>query len=197
MEETAVARFWAGFHQYDHGRCWGGDATEDEEDSEGLLLEWEVRGPARFEAERERAFGRGGSRLAAKTKPPYGEVGACGRAAYALQLLAALYGLAEGVEAAARARGWEVSVGVLVYREPGEAEEEVVAEEELVTELDPEELAACDTLVFWIEVEPPAEADAAWRLGEGLGRLLSAAAPWFERLDAGDREVLRSAPRLG
>ncbi len=201
-EREPAARFWAAFHRYEHGRCWFGDmGDEDAEDEAGdVLLEWEVRGPARFEAERDRALRLGGNRLAARAQRPYGETGLCGRAAYTLHLLASLYGLAEHVEAAARERGWNVSVGVLAYREPqelgDEAEEEVDQAEELITELDPEELAGCDTLVLWIEVEVPQSAEAAWRLGDGMGRLMSGAAGWLERLDAGDREALRTLPRL-
>jgi hypothetical protein len=196
-EQDPVARFWAAFHRYEHGRCWSAEGNEDEERGEALL-EWEVRGPARYEAERERALRLGGSRLAAKSRPPYGDAGLFGRAAYALQLLACLYTVAEQVEEAARDRGWEIALGVLAYREPGAVEEteEDLTEGELVTELDPEELAGCDTLVLWIEVELPEHTEAAWRLGDGLGRLMTGAAGWLERLDAGDREAFRSVPRL-
>jgi hypothetical protein len=163
-------------------------------------MEWDVRGPARFQAERERALRTGGSRLAAKVQPPFGDAGLCGRAAYALQLLGCLYALAEQVEAEARSRGWELSVGVLAYREPADEpdadEEGEETEEDLVTELDPEELARCDTLVLWVEVDVPVTAEAAWRLGDTFGRLMAGAGSWLERLDAGDREALRSVPRL-
>jgi hypothetical protein len=203
-EQEAVGRFWAAFNHYEHGRCWFGD-VEDEggdeamEAASGAVLEWDIRGPARFEAERVRALRLGGSRLAAKTPPPYGDAGVCGRGAYTLQLLAGLYGLADQVEEAARDHGWELNVGVLAYREPSEEDEEDDTEtptDDLITDLDAEELAACDTLVFWIEVEATASAEAAWWLGDGLGRLMAGAAGWFERLDAGDREALRSLPRL-
>ncbi len=163
-------------------------------------MAWDVRGPARFEAERERALRTGGNRLAAKVQPPFGDAGVYGRAAYTLQILACLYALAEQVEAEARSRGWELSVGVLAYREPEEEtaadEEGEETEEELVTELDPEELARCETLVLWVEVEVPATAEAAWHLGDAFGRLMAGAGGWLERLDAGDREAQRSVPRL-
>jgi hypothetical protein len=125
----------------------------------------------------------------------------CGRASYALQLLAALYALAEQVEAEARSRRWELSVGVLAYREPVADEEdadegEEAPEDDLVTELDPEELADCDTLVLWVEIEMPEAVEAAWRLGDAFGRYMAGAAAWLERLDGGDREALRSVPRL-
>jgi hypothetical protein len=203
-EQEAVGRFWAAFNHYEHGSCWFGDVEDEGGDEEaeagsGATLEWDIRGPARFEAERARALRLGGSRMAAKARPPYGDAGVCGRGAYTLQLLAGLYGLADQVEEAAREREWELSVGVLAYREPPEEDEETEEDapaEDLITDLDPEELAACDTLVFWIEVEAPASAEAAWRLGDGLGRLMAGAAGWFERLDMGDREALRSLPRL-
>ncbi len=192
----SMQRFWSAFGRHDPGRCWSGERAEAEEEEPGsALLEWELRGPARFAAERERALRQGGSRLAAKVPLPYGDAGICGRAAYTLQLLAALFSLAEQVEAAARERGWEVTVGVLAYRDlDGESEDE--DESELVTELDSEQLADCDTLVFWIEVELPKGEDAAFRLGDQLGRLMAGAGAWLERLDAGDREALRSAARL-
>lgn len=195
-EQDPAARFWAAFHRYEHGRCWSGEGDEDEEG--GIELQWEVRGPARFEAERERAMRLGGTRLAAKSRPPYGDAGVCGRAAYSLQLLSCLYALAEQVEAAASDRGWELAVGVLAYRDPTavDEEEEELTEGELVTELDPEELAGSDTFVLWIEAEVPESTEAAWRLGDGLGRLMTAASGWLERLDAGDREAFRSIPRL-
>jgi hypothetical protein len=203
-EQEAVGRFWAAFNHYEHGRCWFGDmedegGDEETEASRGVTLEWDIRGPARFEAERERALRLGGSRMAVKARPPYGDAGVCGRGAYTLQLLAGLYGLADQVEEAAREREWELSVGVLAYRELPEEDEEIDEDapaEDLITDLDAEELAACDTLVFWIEVEVPASAEAGWRLGDGLGRLMAGAAGWFERLDMGDREALRSLPRL-
>src|SRR5439155_16581854 len=119
---AATERFWRAFSHYDHGRCWFGEAEEEEAGS--AAMEWDVRGPARFEAERDRALRTGGSRLAAKVQPPFGDAGVCGRASYALQLLAALYALAEQVEAEARSRGWELNVGVLAYREPEEREED-------------------------------------------------------------------------
>jgi hypothetical protein len=195
---AGVARFWRGFNQYDHGRCWFSE--EDEEEAGGVAMEWNVRGPARFEAERERALRTGGSRLAARAQRPYGEAGVCGRAAYTLQILACLYAVAEQVEAEARERGWELTVGVLIYREASGGEEDEDPEElpgeELVTELDPEELAACDTVVLWVEMELPEAVDAAGRLGDAFGRFISRAGGWFERLDAGDREALRSVPRL-
>jgi hypothetical protein len=104
------------------------------------------------------------------------------------------------VEAEARSRGWALSVGVLAYREPADAtdeeEEEGELEDDLVTELDPEELARCDTLVLWVEIELPEAVEAAWRLGDGFGRFMAGAASWLERVDAGDREALRSVPRL-
>src|SRR5437879_5040317 len=196
---AATERFWRAFSHYDHGRCWFGESEEEEAGS--AAMEWDIRGPARFEAARDRALRTGGSRLAAKVQPPFGDAGVCGRASYALQLLAALYALAEQVEAEARSRGWELSVGVLAYREP-EADENDVEEEEgapeddLVTELDPEELAGCDTLVLWVEVDVPEAVDAAGRLGEAFGRFMAGAAAWLERLDGGDREALRSVPRL-
>jgi hypothetical protein len=203
-QQEAVGRFWTAFHRYEHGRCWFGDAEDESGDDEptgsGATLEWDVRGPARFEAERDRALRLGGSRLAAKSRPPFGEAGLCGRAAYTLQLLAGLFAVAEQVEEAAHERGWELSVGVLTYREPeegGEDEEgEDAPEDDLITELDPEELAACDTLALWIEVEVPADIEAAWRLGDALGRLMASAGGWLERLDAGDRVALRSPARL-
>jgi hypothetical protein len=194
---AAVTRFWRAFNRYDHGRCWSGDVGEE---VEGVAMQWDLRGPARFEAERERALRTGGSRLAAKVSPPYGDAGTCGRAAYTLQLLAALYALAEQVEAEARARGWNLSVGVLAYREPEDEaeadEQEESPVEDLVTELDPEELACCDTLVLWVEVEVTDDVEAAWRLGDAFGRFIAGAGAWLERLDAGDREALRSVPRL-
>ncbi len=190
----AAARFWRAFTHYDHGRCWFGE-TDEEEEAGGAAMEWDIRGPARFEADRERALRTGGSRLAAKVQPPFGDAGVCGRAAYALQLLACLYTLAEQVEAEARSRGWGLSVGVLAYREPDESEEEA-PEEELVTELDPEELARCESLVLWVEAEIPAAPEAAWRLGDAFGRLMAGAGSWLERLDVGDREALRTVPRL-
>lgn len=194
----AAARFWRAFNHYDHGRCWFGET--DEEEAGSAAMEWSIRGPARFEAERERALRTGGSRLAAKVQPPFGDAGTCGRAAYALQLLGCLYALAEQVEAAARSSGWELSVGVLAYREPedgpeGEEEDEEL-EEDLVTELDSEDLAQCDTLVLWVEVGVPETVEAAWRLGDEFGRFIAGAGSWLERLDAGDREALRSVPRL-
>jgi hypothetical protein len=195
---AAAARFWRAFHQYDQGRCWSGDAVD--EDADGVAMQWDIRGPARFEAERDRALRTGGSRLAAKVKPPYADAGVCGRAAYALHLLAALYALADQVETEARAGGWNLSVGVLAYREPDEdpeaGEADAPPEDELVTELDPEELARCDTLVLWLELELPPTVDAAWRLGDRFGRFMAGAAGWLERLDAGDRDALRSLPRL-
>jgi hypothetical protein len=194
----AAARFWRAFSHYDHGRCWFAETEEEEAGS--AAMEWDLRGPARFAAERERALRTGGSRLAAKVQPPFGEAGVCGRAAYALQLLGCLYALAEQVEAEARSRGWELSVGVLAYREPADEpdadEENEEPEEELVTELDPEELARCDTLVLWVEVEVPGTVEAAWRLGDAFGRLMAGAGTWLERLDAGDREAPRAVPRL-
>jgi hypothetical protein len=194
----ATARFWRAFSHYDHGRCWFAETEEEEAGS--AAMEWDIRGPARFAAERERALRTGGSRLAAKVPPPFGEAGICGRAAYALQLLGCLYALAEQVEAEARSRGWELSVGVLAYREPADEpdadEEDEEPEEELVTELDPEELARCDTLVLWVELEVPGTVEAAWRLGDAFGRLMAGAGSWLERLDAGDREGLRAVPRL-
>jgi hypothetical protein len=197
-EAAAAARFWRAFNQYDHGRCWF--AEDDEEETGSIAMEWDIRGPARFEAERERALRTGGSRLAAKVQPPYGDAGLCGRAAFALQLLAALYALAEQVESEARERGWEVSVGVLAYRSPLEEVEEEDAEElpeeELVTELDPEELSSCDTLVLWVEAELLDSTEAAWRFGDAFGRFMARAGGWLERLDAGDREALRAVPRL-
>jgi hypothetical protein len=196
--QDAAARFWRAFSHYDQGRCWFGETEEEEAGS--AAMEWDLRGPARFEAERERALRTGGSRLAAKVQPPFGEAGVCGRAAYTLQLLGCLYALAEQVEAEARSRGWELSVGVLAYREPADEpeadDEDEELEEALVTELDPEELARCDTLVLWVEVEVPAMIETAWRLGDAFGRLMAGAASWLERLDAGDREALRSVPRL-
>ena len=201
----AAARFWRAFNHYDHGRCWFGE-TDEEEEAGSAAMAWDVRGPARFEAERERALRTGGSRLAAKVQPLThlrwvpGDAGVYGRAAYTLQLLACLYALAEQVEAEARTRGWELSVGVLAYREPEKEtaadEEGEETEEELVTELDPEELARCETLVLWVEVEVPATAEAAWHLGDAFGRLMAGAGGWLERLDAGDREAQRSVPRL-
>lgn len=194
----AAARFWRAFTHYDHGRCWFGEMDEEDEAS-SAAMEWDIRGPARFAAERERALRTGGSRLAAKVQPPFGDAGVCGRASYTLQLLAGLYALAEQVEAEARSRGWPLSVGVLAYREPDETEADDVEEapdEELVTEMDPEELARCDSLVFWVEAELPPAPDAAWRLGDTFGRLMAGAASWLERLDAGDREALRTVPRL-
>jgi hypothetical protein len=194
----AAARFWRAFNHYDHGRCWFGETEEEEAGS--AAMEWSIRGPARFAAERERALRTGGSRLAAKVQPPFGEAGVCGRAAYALQLLGCLYALAEQVEAEARRRGWELSVGVLAYREPEAGpeveEDDEELDEDLVTELDPEELSQCDTLVLWAEVAVPPTAEAAWRLGDVFGRLMAGAGSWLERLDAGDREALRSVPRL-
>jgi hypothetical protein len=195
---AAASRFWRAFHQYDQGRCWSGDGEDEEAD--GVAMQWDIRGPARFEAERDRALRSGGSRLAAQVKRPYAEAGVCGRAAYALQLLAALYALADQVEAEARTGGWNLSVGVLAYREPAEDPEPNQADEplddELITELDVEELARCDTLVLWLEMELPPSVDAAWRLGDRFGRFMAGAAGWLERLDAGDREALRSVPRL-
>lgn len=197
-EEQAAAteRFWRAFSRYDHGRCWFGETGEEEAGS--AAMEWDIRGPARFEAERSRALRTGGSRLAAKVQPPFGDAGVCGRASYALQLLAALYALAEQVEAEARSHGWDLSVGVLAYREleGDETDEEAAPEDELVSELDPEELARCDTLVLWIEIELPEAVEAAWRLGDSLGRFMAGAGAWLERLDGGDREALRSVPRL-
>src|SRR5436853_279109 len=113
---VATERFWRAFSHYDHGRCWFGES--DDEEAGSAAMEWDIRGPARFQAERDRALRTGGSRLAAKVQPPFGDAGVCGRASYALQLLAALYALAEQVESEARNRGWELSVGVLAYREP-------------------------------------------------------------------------------
>jgi hypothetical protein len=191
----AAARFWRAFTHYDHGRCWFGEMDEEEE-AGAAAMEWDIRGPARFEAERERALRTGGSRLAAKVQPPFGDAGVCGRAAYTLQLLACLYALAEQVEAEARSRGWSMSVGVLAYREPDAGDDDEDEDEELVTELDPEELARCQSLVLWVEVELPLQPDAAWRLGDAFGRLMRGAGSWLERLDAGDREALRAAPRL-
>jgi hypothetical protein len=195
---AAAVRFWRAFNQYDHGRCWFSE--EDEEEAGGIAMEWDIRGPARFEGERERALRTGGTRLAAKVQAPYGDAGMCGRAAYTLQLLAALYALAEQVEAEARERGWEASVGVLAYREPSDESEgdeaDELPEQELVTELDPEELASCDTLVLWVEAELPDSTEAVWRFGDGFGRFMTRAGGWLERLDAGDREALRAVPRL-
>jgi hypothetical protein len=196
---AATERFWRAFNHYDHGRCWLGEAEEEEAGS--AAMEWDIRGPARFEAERDRALRAGGSRLAAKVQRPFGDAGVCGRASYALRLLAALYALAEQVEAEARSRDWELSVGVLAYREPEDEEEEETEgedapEDDLVTELDPEELARCDTLVLWVEVGIPEAIEAAWRVGDALGRFVAGAAAWLERLDSGDREALRSVPRL-
>jgi hypothetical protein len=194
----ATARFWRAFSRYEHGRCWFAETEEEEAGS--AAMEWDLRGPARFEAERARALRTGGSRLAAKVQPPFGEAGVCGQAAYALQLLGCLYALAEQVEAEARSRGWELSVGVLAYREPADEpdadEEDGEMEDDLVTELDPEELARCDTLVLWVEVGVPGTVEAAWRLGDAFGRFMAGAGSWLERLDAGDREALRAVPRL-
>src|SRR5262245_44627524 len=135
-EERAAAteRFWRAFGRYDHGRCWFGEAGEDE--AGGAAMEWDIRGPARFEAQRDRALRTGGSRLAAKVQPPFGDAGVCGRASYALQLLAALYALAEQIETEGRSRDWDLNVGVLAYREleGDEADEEDAPEDELVTE---------------------------------------------------------------
>src|SRR5205807_1045555 len=106
----AAARFWRAFNHYDHGRCWFGE-TDEEEEAGSAAMAWDVRGPARFEAERERALRTGGSRLAAKVQPLThlrwvpGDAGVYGRAAYTLQLLACLYALAEPGEAEARTRG--------------------------------------------------------------------------------------------
>jgi hypothetical protein len=193
----ATERFWRAFGHYDHGRCWFAETEEEEAGS--AAMEWDIRGPARFAAERDRALRTGGSRLAAKVPLPFGEVGVCGRAGYALRLLASLYALAEQVEAEARNRGWELTVGVLAYREPeGVADEDETdaPEDDLVTDLDPEDLAHCETIVLWVEMEIPAAVEAAWRLGDSFGRWIAGAATWLERLDSGDREALRSVPRL-
>jgi hypothetical protein len=193
---AATARFWRAFGRYDCGRCWFAETEEEEAGS--AAMEWDIRGPARFAAERDRALRTGGSRLAAKAPLPFGEVGVCGRASYALRLLAALYVLAEQVEAEARSRGWELTVGVLAYRELESVDDDETdaPEDDLVTDLDPEDLARCDTLVLWVEIEIPSSVESAWRLGDSFGRWIAGAAAWLERLDSGDREALRSVPRL-